>query len=265
MPLETENVAGNPEAPQENTETMKHSAETTENGEQLVRVSSENDSQPSVQENACILKQNVDSESKEACSLRPSAHNSPVAEATQNFLLNEKGGYSQEAEPVEVVAATPEPRTPTNSEASENGAPSSNEEQLESTAPQVVEISVYSETIVVEAPLEEPATLNGHSSEEPEIIEAEHKPELTNGQSNGECKYEPRKIAEPEPEIESVNNENKSQVLNGTIANELATEDYKLPDVVEVKKNFEHVERAGQNIAQAPPKKVRKLNYYNYY
>ncbi|XP_019773632.1 uncharacterized protein LOC109546902 [Dendroctonus ponderosae] len=237
MSQETETVSNNPEASQNGAEAQKESSE---------------DTQPSVQEDACILKRGVPDEAP------PSVKKSPMAEATEEFILNEKNAYSEALAAAEVVDSeqsapeplAPEPATPVNSESSESAI----EEQLESTAPQIVEVSFLSETVVVEEPLL--AQLNGQVVEDETPVE-EPEPQLMNGQSNGECKFQPKKAVNEDDEVETLNGtENeKNQLLNGTIASELVAEDYKLPDVVEVKKNFENIQPAGQNVTSAPPKK----------
>ncbi|KAH1014436.1 hypothetical protein HUJ05_012299 [Dendroctonus ponderosae] len=238
MSQETETVSNNPEASQNGAEAQKESSE---------------DTQPSVQEDACILKRGVPDEAP------PSVKKSPMAEATEEFILNEKNAYSEALAAAEVVDSeqsapeplAPEPATPVNSESSESAI----EEQLESTAPQIVEVSFLSETVVVEEPLL--AQLNGQVVEDETPVE-EPEPQLMNGQSNGECKFQPKKAVNEDDEVETLNGtENeKNQLLNGTIASELVAEDYKLPDVVEVKKNFENIQPAGQNVTSAPPKKA---------
>lgn len=216
------------------TETVSNNPETSQNGVDAQKEPSE-DTQPSVQEDACILKH----------------RKSPVAEATEDFILNEKNAYSEAATVDDSEPAAPEPATPVNSESSESAI----DEQLESTAPQIVEVSFLSETVAVEEPL--PPQLNGHAAEE-ETPVAEPEPPQMNGKSNGECKFQPKIAVNDDDEVETLNGtENeKNQLLNGTIASELVAEDYKLPDVVEVKKNFENIQPAGQNVASAPPKKV---------
>lgn len=226
-----------------------------------------------------------DSESHSQTWFSNSRPKSPEVQATEAFLLHEQGSSEstetitkqqipQEASvitpevpepeivPVEVPEKT-EPRTPVNSEASESNAPSSGEEPQESAPAQAVEISNFIEVGVVSAV--EHTTVNGDVStpeepprEPPKEIKASLEVEeidapqcqLTNGQSNGECKLEPRKVPEPEP-----HHVEREKVLIDAIANELIAEDYKLPDVVEVKKHFEYHQPAYNDVSVAPPKK----------
>lgn len=174
------------------------------------------DSQPVVQEDACILK---------------SSPKNSVAEITETFLQNEKESSISESVPQAETTPEPEPtsvETPEEPVAEEVAAP-----------PQVIEVSLYTETetvVEVAPPEDEEVAQNGHSEEAP-------VPELlTNG--NGVSEVEEKPV------------ENGENGLNGTIASELITEDYKLPDVVEVKKNFEYSEPTTQSTVIAPPKKV---------
>lgn len=173
------------------------------------------DSQPVVQEDACILK---------------SSPKNSVAEITETFLQNEK--ESSISESVPQAETTPEPE-PTSVETPEEAVP----EEV-AAPPQVIEVSLYTETetvVEVAPPEDEEVAQNGHSEEAP-------VPELlTNG--NGVSEVEEKPV------------ENGENGLNGTIASELITEDYKLPDVVEVKKNFEYSEPTTQSTVIAPPKK----------
>ncbi|XP_050300796.1 uncharacterized protein LOC126739255 [Anthonomus grandis grandis] len=225
MSLETETVPNTPDTPQETVEPKEQEQHQVQEDEA---------------DNVCVMQKPAEDKKENerestACSL---ASRSPVAAVTEDFLLHEKFADSSLEEPVQ------EPRTPLNSE---------NEDTQEvPPPPQIVEVvSVYSETVVVndETPVEE-EVLNGHVTPEPEPAPKEVEPEpvlapLTNGKSNGECKFEASEELDHKP-----------KVLNGTIATELINEDYKLPDVVEVKKNFEHIANSGHNVnSQAPPKK----------
>lgn len=209
MSQETETVNGTPETPQTAAEEPQK-----ETGSES-QPSEGQDSQPVVQEDACILK---------------SSPKNSVAEITETFLQNEKESSISESTP----QTEPEPE-PTSVETPEEPVP----EEV-AAPPQVIEVSLYTETetVVEVAPPEDEVAQNGHSEE------ALPEP-LTNGNAVSEVEEKPV--------------ENGENGLNGTIASELITEDYKLPDVVEVKKNFEYSEPTTQSTVIAPPKKVSFL------
>ncbi|XP_066245135.1 uncharacterized protein [Euwallacea similis] len=207
MSQETETVNGAPETPQPE--------EAQKRGSEEHQVSSSSD-QPIVQEDACILK----------------SPKSPVSEATESFLENEKAAYESEQAP-EVVLQTV-PASEPDSTFKVNNQPDENEQTSEVAPPQVVEVSLYSESMEVDSSEPAKELSNGHAVEQ-------EKP-VRNGNSHIEAELEPPQ-----------NNVNKA--LNGTIASELVAEDYKLPDVVEVKKNFEISEPLAQNAVSAPPRK----------
>lgn len=194
MSQETETVNGTPETPQTAAEEPQK-----ETGSEPQPAEGQ-DSQPVVQEDACILK-------------------SSVSEITETFLQNEKDSHISESAPPQPKSAPVETQ-----ETAEPAEPVSEEV---AAPPQVIEVSLYTETETVV-----------------EVVPAEEAvPEpLTNG--NGVSEVEEKPV------------ENGENGLNGTIASELITEDYKLPDVVEVKKNFEYSEPTTQSTVTAPPKKV---------
>lgn len=208
MSQETETVNGTPETPQTAAEEPQK-----ETGSES-QPSDGQDSQPVVQEEACILK-------------------SSVAEITETFLQNEKDSSISES------ASQPEPTSePAPVETQVTAEPEEPVSEEVAAPPQVIEVSLYTETETVAevAAPEDETVQNGHSEEE-----AVPEP-LTNG--NGVSEVEEKPV------------ENGENGLNGTIASELITEDYKLPDVVEVKKNFEYSEPTTQTTVTAPPKKV---------
>ncbi|CAG9765595.1 unnamed protein product [Ceutorhynchus assimilis] len=252
MPLESETVTGNPDAPQQNSE------------QELVQVS-DNDSQALVQEDACVFKSKTVEEEEIVCPLKLAK--SPVAEATEDFLVNEIKSYVEVETNVNAasIESPVSPSTPANSDVEES--------VIEPEPPQIVDVSynekenVPDEVIIIEK-------LNGHHIEESVPLAAEEEPtpilavvepepeiKLTNGNNqaenfNGECKFEPKKVEEPSEVVEEsevLKNGYEKPALNGTIASELP--DYKLPDVVEVKKNFEFVAPAGNNRGHVQPKK----------
>lgn len=254
-------------------------------------VSSEVQSEPPPHSEASSSHTNVSSEVESQAWSSSGRPKSPVIMATEAFLVHEQRSPEPEtikptskSEPAETLndqvpqesteprkpvqvpepelvpqlSEKSEPRTPANSEASESGAPSSGDEPHEFVAAPVVEVPPSSEIIVV-TQVEAFTTINGDTSEEVPIEtkkEQNQEPApqslLSNGQSNGECKLEPKKVPEPEPQHPHVE---RGQMLIETIANELKAEDYKLPDVVEVKKHFEYVEPTHNDMSAAPPKK----------
>jgi len=171
------------------------------------------------------------------------------------FSLSKQQALESELEPhsTDVI----EPRTPANSEASEGGAPFSGGEIQESIPAHVHQVSYEIEPIAV-TPIETPITVNGDMGKEllKENSLTENDKLSTeiqlNGQSNSTSNFEQNKESEQTVEPHSVE---KNQVIIESIANELKTEDYKLPDVDEVKKNFEGIHHVHNDVTVAPPKK----------
>ncbi|KAL1513053.1 hypothetical protein ABEB36_002532 [Hypothenemus hampei] len=103
------------------------------------------------------------------------------------------------------------------------------------------------------------SSLNGdliEAVDEVRIVEDDVVVEVNNSLATEELQKEPS--VEPHEEISNGQSANEEPpVLNGTIASELIDEDYSLPEVSKVKKNFENLKSTehGSAFITAPPKK----------
>ncbi|XP_076267839.1 uncharacterized protein LOC143200929 [Rhynchophorus ferrugineus] len=242
MPEETETVNGSP-VPEQKSD-AEHGSEGQTNGQTV-------ESEPSHEEvDVCTLKAKIiaEGETIEApvCPLvketEPEQAVSDLVEETLNNS-NESNGTALEESPQETVPAVEAEQTVVEAVQDEpEPVPSEPETQQESAKTPEPEVPQPEEPEPISEPAPEPVAI------QPRAVPLEISKPVSNGQTNGDH-------VELKPEETDEDPSTKAKVLNGTIANELKTEDYKLPEVVEVKKHFEQVESSAPGDAPQLPRK----------